>query len=59
MVRLCSEVALDLMSGLEDSGFLLFTDNYYTSLASTIIYIIVALMPVGQHILTEGVSPRN
>ena len=30
-VGLCSKVVLDLMAGLEDSGFELYTDNYYTS----------------------------
>ena len=55
----CSKVVLDLMSGLENSGFRLYTDNYYISPTSTIIYIIVASMPVGQHVLTEWVSPRN
>ena len=31
-VGLWSKVVLDLMAGLEDSGFELYTDNYYTSL---------------------------
>ena len=30
-VGLCSKVVLDLMAGLEDSSFELYTDNYYTS----------------------------
>jgi len=30
-VGLCSRVVLELMSGLEDHGFDLYTDNYYTS----------------------------
>ena len=30
-VGLCSRVVLDLMSGLEDKGLDLYTDNYYTS----------------------------
>ena len=28
---LCSRVVLELMEGLEDHGFELYTDNYYTS----------------------------
>ena len=30
-VELCSRVVLELMEGLEDHGFELYTDNYYTS----------------------------
>ena len=30
-VGLCSKVVLDLMNGLEDDGYQLYTDNYYTS----------------------------
>ena len=30
-VGLCSRVVLELMSGLEDDGHCVFTDNYYTS----------------------------
>ena len=30
-VGLCSQVVLDLMSGLENKGHELYTDNYYTS----------------------------
>ena len=30
-VGLCSRVVLDLMAGIENSGFELYTDNYYTS----------------------------
>jgi len=30
-VELCSRVVLELMEGLEDDGFDLFTDNYYSS----------------------------
>ena len=58
-IGVCSKVVLDLMSGLENSGFLLYTDNYYTSPPYTIIYIIMTLVPVGQHVLTEWVFPRN
>ena len=33
----CSKVVLDLMNGLEDDGYQLYTDNYYTSPHSTLL----------------------
>ena len=34
-IGLCSRVVLDLLSGLENTGLVIYTDNYYTSFRVT------------------------